>query len=110
MVVTAFLFFGVVTVDGIEFESSLATKRYCFIEESSFADGPQNELVTFFLQLDQGIDGEGKFRTDGRVFVFDDGTVKIDCYNRNQKFLYIPRKSNSFFPNKKTFLPKNLFK
>ena len=71
MAVGSFFLFGVVAVDGIELDASLTAEGECFVEQTSFAYGPENKAVPVLLQPAQGFEGKGYFPANLRVFVFD---------------------------------------
>ena len=74
------IFVGVVGIDGIEFEAALAAELDCLVQEFALADGPQDELVAFGLQLLEGCNGKGYLLANLRILVFYNGSVKIYCY------------------------------
>ena len=79
VVVLRSIFFRVVTVDGIELNTSLAAPFYRFVEELSFADRPQDELVLVCDEHLQRLCSKGTLFTNCRIFVFNDGTVEVYC-------------------------------
>ena len=71
---------GIVAIHCIELESSLATILYGFVEQLSFADGPEYQAVAILTKHLQGVDGEGDFLAYLRVFMGNYCTVEINCY------------------------------
>ncbi len=73
------IFFGEVAVDGVELYTTLAAPFDGFVEEDTFADGPEDEAVSFACKHCEGLGGEGNFFADLRVAVTHDGAVEVYC-------------------------------
>lgn len=73
------IFFGEVAVDGVELYTTLAAPFDGFVEEGTFADGPEDEAVSFACKHCEGLGGEGNFFADLRVAVTHDGAVEVYC-------------------------------
>ena len=71
---------GIVAIHCIELESSLATILYGFVEQLSFADGPEYQAVAILTKHLKGVDGEGNLFAYLRVFMGNYCTVEINCY------------------------------
>ena len=70
---------GVVAVDGIELQATLAAPLDGFVQELALTDGPQDQEVAVLAEHLQGVDGEGDLLADGGVVMGDDGAVEVDC-------------------------------
>ena len=86
LVVFLFLF-GIVAIDGIEFQSSAPAKLHGIVQVLSFSIGPQNQAMAFFRQFAEGVYGKGELLPDGGVPVLYNGSIKIDCYYHQCSFL-----------------------
>ena len=72
-------FFGVVAINGIELEATLATIFYSLIEQMALTNRPQNDTMTILAQHLQGIDGERNLLAYLRVLMGYNCTVEIYC-------------------------------
>ena len=71
-------FFGIVFVNGIEFNSSFSAKQNGVIQFRSGSISPKDDSVSFALKQLDGFNREWYFLTDRRILVLNDGSVKIN--------------------------------
>ena len=70
-----------VGIDAVELQPPFPAEIHRFVEELAVAGGPKNQLVAVGLKLKQGLYRKRLLAPDCRIFVFDDSTVEIDCYD-----------------------------
>ena len=69
----------IVAVDSEELDAALLAEVYGILQELAFAGCPENECVSFGLQLFKGLYGERDFLADLWVTVLDDCSVEVYC-------------------------------
>ena len=70
---------GVVGVDGVKRHAALATPLNRLIQQFPLTHRPQNELVVLSQEHAERLGGKRYLLANLRVFVFDDGSVEINC-------------------------------
>ena len=81
--VLAFHFLWEVFVDGVEFDASLPAPFHSIFEELPLANGPKDEFVTVFDEHPECLSGERQFLANIGITMFDDSTIKVNCYGHN---------------------------
>lgn len=71
-------FFGVVFIDGIEFDSPFSAKKDGVIQFRSGPVGPKDDFVPFLLEQLDSFNCKWYFLSDRRILVLNDGSVKIN--------------------------------
>jgi len=70
---------GIIAIDGIELQATLAAPLDGFVQERPLTDGPQDQEVAVLAEQLQGVDGEGDLLADSGILMGDDGAVEVDC-------------------------------
>ena len=73
-------FFRITTIYSIWRDALIVEELDRFIKFSAVSVGPENDAMPVVLEHLEGFNSEGFGLTYGGVFVFDDGAVKIYCY------------------------------
>lgn len=89
-VIVPFLsFFGIVFVDGVKLNATLAAPVDGFVEKRTFADSPQYQFVMLFDKHLQRLCGKRKFFANLRILVGDYRSIKIYGYCHSLLYLFI---------------------
>ena len=70
-------------VDGVELDASLPAPFHSIFEELPLANGPKDEFVTVFDEHPECLSGERQFLANIGITMFDDSTIKVNCYGHN---------------------------
>ena len=75
------IFFGEVSIDGIELHSTIPAPFDGFIEEFTLTDRPENESMTLADEHPKGLGSKGEFVTYLGVSMAYDRTIEVYSYD-----------------------------
>ena len=79
--------FGIIAINGIELETVLATPFDSIFQQFALTYRPHDDAMAILTKHLQGVNGEGDFLADFRIFVGYYRSVEIYCYCHIFSFL-----------------------